>query len=184
MFIFISNINIFSLILAEDYLTNTEFYVIHVTNLPVCVTSEEVSRAFQVPITVILLHSCFRLEQSHISGGRTSSEAWITNFNDEISAKLLAEQKTGTSIRNNRIQCEAMSEEVYGNELCEGFQNGTCQYSAESCYYKHISCDKSDSCDDQNCWRGHTDRRTTKSVARSQRRKHKKLFFINHFLIL
>jgi hypothetical protein len=59
------------------------------------VTSEEISTHFEVPIAVILLYPCFRLEQSHLVGGRSSSEAWIKNFSDKKTAQILAEKKTG-----------------------------------------------------------------------------------------
>jgi hypothetical protein len=49
--------------------------MIHVTNLPLRVTSEEVSSIFQVPIAVILLYPCFQLEQTRVIGGRSSGEA-------------------------------------------------------------------------------------------------------------
>jgi hypothetical protein len=52
------------LILGEDFISYERPYVVHVTNLPLRVTSEEVAEVFQVPIAVILVHPCFRLEQS------------------------------------------------------------------------------------------------------------------------
>ncbi|CAF4748595.1 unnamed protein product, partial [Rotaria sp. Silwood2] len=83
---------------AEDYIAHEPSYVIHVTNLPFRVTSEEISKVFKVPIGVILLYPCFRLEQSRIVDGRSSSEAWITNFTNEKLAQSLAQKKTGMLI--------------------------------------------------------------------------------------
>ncbi len=146
--------------------------MIHVTNLPLRVTSEEISTHFKVPIAVILLYPCFRLEQERIVDGRSSSEAWIKNFTDEKTAKALAEEKTGTFVRANKIQCEAMLETIDNEqELCERFQRGQCPYTMNTCHYKHFSCSEPDTCDDINCWFGHTNQRTTISINRPIYRK-------------
>lgn len=155
----------------EDYTTYERPYVIHVTNLPICVTSEEVSKHFNVPSGLILLDPCFRVEQAHVVGGRSSSEAWIKNFSDEESAVALARVKTETFIRTNRIQCEAMLEPIDDDELCERFQEGRCPYLKNTCNYKHFSCSQSDTCEDSNCLYGHTMKRKTKSIKRPTRRK-------------
>jgi len=166
------------LVLAEDYTTYERPYAIHVTDLPLRVTSEEISQIFEVPIATILLHPCFRLEQSHVANGRSSSEAWITNRKDEKTARALAEKKTGTFVRTNKIQCKAMLEPINEEELCENFQKGQCLYNMETCYYKHFSCSEPDTCDDEYCWFGHTNKRTTISVSRSKYRKNNLFFFV------
>ncbi|CAF4976038.1 unnamed protein product [Rotaria sp. Silwood1] len=146
---------------AEDYIAHELSYVIHVTNLPFRVTSEEISKVFKVPIGVILLYPCFRLEQSRIVDGRSSSEARITNFTNEKLAQSLAQEKTGMLIGTNKIQCEVMLESINDEELCERFQKCQCPYSTDTCYYKHITCYEPDTCDDKSCWLGHSDKRTT-----------------------
>lgn len=136
-------------------------------------TSEEISNLFKVPIAVILLYPCFRLEQSHLADGRSSSEAWIKNFTDEKTARVLAQQKTGTFLRTNKIQCEAMVELINEDELCRLFEKGRCQYTIETCHYKHFSCSEPDTCEDENCWYGHSQQRITKSINRPEYRKNK-----------
>jgi hypothetical protein len=151
--------------------------MIHVTNLPFRITSEEVSSIFQVPIAVILLYPCFLLEKSRIVGGRSSSEAWIKKIPDEKTARTLAEKKSGTLVRTNKIQCQAMLESINDEELCERFQIGQCPYTVDTCHYKHFSCSLQDTCDDEYCWLGHNDKRTTISVNRPEFRK-KKFFYL------
>ena len=138
-------------------------------------TSEEISMHFKVPISVILLHPCFRIEQSNIVNGRSSSEAWITNFSDRKSAQTLAEKKTGTFIRTNRIECKAMLEPInkQEQELCQNFQKGQCHYTMDTCHFKHYSCSEPDTCNDEYCWFGHTYKRTTVSIDRPEYRKNK-----------
>jgi hypothetical protein len=142
------------------------------------VTSEEISTHFEVPIAVILLYPCFRLEKSHLDRGRSSSEAWIKNFSDEKAAQALAEKKRGTFIRTNKIRCEAMLEPIdkKEQELCERFQIGQCPFPMDTCHFKHLSCSKPDTCDDEYCWFGHTNKRTTVSIDRPEYRKNKILF--------
>jgi hypothetical protein len=137
------------------------------------VTSEEISTHFKVPIAVILLYPCFRIEQSYLADGRSSSEAWIKNFTDEKTAQALAKKKTGTFLRANKIECEAMLEPIgrQQQELCERFQKGQCPYTIDTCHFKHFSCSETDTCDDQNCWFGHTHKRTTVSISRPEYRK-------------
>ena len=160
-------------------ITYERLYMIHVTNLPMRITSEEVSLIFRVPIARILLYPCYRLEQSRVVGGRSSSEAWIKMFSDEKTARMLAADKNGTLVRKNRIQCEAMLETINDEELCEPFQSGRCTYTANTCHYKHFSCSLPDTCDDQYCWLGHSDKRETISIRRPQFRK--KIFPRFHF---
>lgn len=139
-------------------------------------TSEEVSQIFQVPTVAILLYPCFRIEQVHVSGGRSSSEAWITNLSDERTARVLAEKATGTLVRKNRIQCEAMLKPVYDEELCERFEKDQYPFTMDTCRYKHFSCFEPDTCENEECWFGHTIKRTTVSVNRLQNRKNKIYF--------
>lgn len=146
-------------------------YMIHVTNLPLRITSEEVSSAFQIPVARILLYPCYRLEQSRVVGGRSASEAWIKMFADEKSAQTLAAKKNGALIRRNRIQCQAMLESINDEELCEKFQIGQCPYTVQTCHYKHFSCSLPDTCEDKYCWLGHSDQRKTVSTQRPQFRK-------------
>lgn len=153
-------------------------YMIHVTNLPLCITSEEVSSVFRVPIVRILLYPCYRLEQSRVIGGRSASEAWIKMFPDEKTARILAENKNGLLVRKNRIQCEAMPETIHDEELCEKFQIGQCSYTVDTCHYKHFSCSLPDTCDDVYCWLGHSNKRQTVSMKRPQFRKKKFLRFL------
>jgi hypothetical protein len=134
------------------------------------VTSEDLSKIFKVPIGVIIVHPCFRIEQSRVIGGRSSSEAWIKNFNDEVDARALAAEKTGMLLGTNKIQCEALLEPINEEELCESFQKGQCRYM-DTCYYKHFICSQSDTCEDEYCWYGHSDNRTTISNGRLEYRK-------------
>jgi hypothetical protein len=138
------------------------------------VTSEEIATHFKVPIAVVLLNSCFRLEQ-YLRNGRTSSEAWIKNFSDEKAAHALAKSKTGTFLHTNTIECRAMLEPIDKQEpeLCENFQKGQCPYTMDTCHFKHYSCSETDTCDDKNCWLGHTNKRTTVSIDRVEYRKNK-----------
>lgn len=114
------------------------------------------------------MHPCFRLEQNFTVDGRSSSEAWIKNVGNEKAARALAEKQTDTFIRRNRIKCEAILEPIYEQELCERFQKGICTYHAMQCYYKHFSCPYGDNCEDESCWLGHSERRTTASIDRPQ----------------
>ncbi len=130
------------------------------------------------------MYPCFRIEQSYVADGRSSSEAWIKNFSDEKSAQALAEKKTGTFVRTNKIQCEAMLDTIHDEqELCELFQKGQCPYNMETCYYKHFTCSDPDTCDDINCWFGHSIHRTTKSVNRPQHRKNFIYYFFFHYFL-
>ncbi|CAF3317114.1 unnamed protein product, partial [Rotaria sp. Silwood2] len=131
------------------------------------------------PIGVILLYPCFRLEQSRIVDGRSSSEAWITNFTNEKLAQSLAQEKTGMLIGRNKIQCEVMLESINDEELCERFQKCQCPYSTDKCYYKHITCSEPDTCDDKSCWLGHSDKRTT--ISNSNRPQYRKIKIYCHF---
>jgi len=164
--------------------THERSYMIHVTNLPLRITSKEVSSIFQVPIARILLYPCYRLEQSRIIGGRSSSEAWIKMFPDEKTARILAEKKNRTLVRKNRIQCEAMLETIHEEELCGQFQTGQCSYTVDTCYYKHFSCSLPDTCDDEYCWLGHSNKRKTISIKRPQFRKKRSLRFFSLFKFL
>ncbi len=136
-------------------------------------TSEEISTLFQVPIAVILLYPCFGREQSRLDDGRSSSEAWIKNFSEEKTAQMLAKKKTGAFMRTNKIECKAMLEPIDGQEreLCERFEKGQCPFTMDTCHFKHYSCSHPDTCDDINCWFGHTDKRTTVSSSRIEYRK-------------
>ncbi len=136
-------------------------------------TSEEISTHFKVPISVILLHPCFRSEQSYIADGRSSSEAWIKSLPDEKTAQALAEEKNGTFVRTNKIECKAMLEQIDEEdpELCKHFQNGECPYTMDTCHFKHFSCSKPDTCDNEFCWFGHTQKRTKVSIDRPEYRK-------------
>jgi hypothetical protein len=156
---------------------NEHPYMIHVRNLPLRVTSEEISSVFKVPIARILLYPCYRLEQSRVIGGRSSSEAWIKMFPDEETAHILAENKNGTLVSKNRIQCEAMLETINEEELCEKFQTGQCSYTVDTCHYKHFSCSLPDTCEDEYCWLGHSNKRKTESIKRPQFRKNRFLRF-------
>ena len=179
----INNSKLISFLLEDDYITYERPYVIHITDLPLRVTSEEVSKHFGVPIALILLHPCFRAEQTYIDNGRSSSEAWIKNFSDEKSAQTLAKDKTETLLGTNRIHCQAMLETIDDEqELCERFQEGQCQYTMDTCYYKHFSCSQLDTCDDTTCWYGHSMKRKTKSSRRTYRRKKRtySLISLNH----
>ena len=158
--------------IEDDYTTNECPYVVHVTNLPVGVTSKEVSKHFNVPVGVILLYPCYQQEKTYVKDGRSSSEAWIKNFSDLKSAQTLAKAKTETFVRTNRIQCEAMLETINDEEeLCKRFQQGQCPYTNDSCYFKHYSCSERDTCEDIQCWYGHSMKRKTKSIERPFRRK-------------
>lgn len=156
--------------LVEDYPIYERPYIIHITNLPLRVTSEEISMHFKVPVSVILLYPCFRIEHSCVVNGRSSSEAWIKDFSDEETARDLAEEKNGTFIRTNKIQCKAMLEKIdrQDPELCKNFQEGQCPYTMSTCHFKHFSCSEPDTCNNQQCWYGHTQQRTTFSVDRSE----------------
>lgn len=146
--------------------THERSYMIHVTNLPLRVNSAEVSSIFQIPIARILLYPCYRLEQSRINGGRSSSEAWIKMFPDEKAARTLAQAKNGVFVRQNRIECEAMLETINEEELCENFQTGLCPYTTDTCHYKHFSCSLPDTCGDEHCRLGHSNKRKTVSIQR------------------
>ncbi|CAM4826376.1 unnamed protein product [Rotaria magnacalcarata] len=155
---------------AEDNAYCEHPYVIHVTNLPTCVTSEEVSSVFRVPIAKIILYPCYRLERNCVVNGRSSSEAWIKNVGDKQTTQNLAEKISGYFIRTNKIHCEAILEPINEQELCENFRKGICQYSWTQCHYKHYSCYEPDTCKDEYCCFGHNQKRTTISIDRPQYR--------------
>ncbi|UJR16586.1 hypothetical protein I4U23_003486 [Adineta vaga] len=155
---------------TEDFIIYDIPYCIHVTNLPVRVTSAELSDIFKVSVPSILVYPCFQIEQSHLTAGRTSSEAWIKGFDDESTAHISAKRNSGRIVRTNTIQCEVMPEQIEEQELCTNFQKGQCSHTSTTCHFKHISCDELDTCEDQNCWYGHTNKRTTISFPRTQQR--------------
>lgn len=64
-------------------------------------------------------------------------------------------------------------------ELCERFQEGQCQHTMDTCYYKHFSCLQPDTCDDTACWYGHSMKRETKSISRPYRRKNKHVLIVS-----
>jgi hypothetical protein len=136
------------------------------------VTTKELSTIFQVPIPAILLNPCFRLEQSHVANGRSSSEAWIKDFDNEKIARALAEKKTGIFVGKNKIQCEAILEPINEDELCKRLENGQCWFM-DKCYFKHVICPEIDTCTNQYCWFGHSNKRTTVSHSRPEYRKNK-----------
>jgi hypothetical protein len=87
-------------------------------------------------------------------------------------------------VRTNKIQCEAVLDPIDKQELCERFQIGQCPYTMETCHFKHFSCSQLDTCDDENCWFGHSEKRTTISMSRPEYRKNKtNCYFFHYFCI-
>ncbi|CAF1078081.1 unnamed protein product [Adineta ricciae] len=153
-----------------DRIANNVPYCIHVRNLPVRVTSEELADMFEVRIPFILVHPCFLIEQAHSTDARTTSEAWIKGFRDKADAQHIAEKNSGKTLRRNRIVCQVMQEEIDEDELCTKFLKGQCPYTNDTCHFKHISCDEPDTCENPDCWYGHTDVRSTKPHFRPPQR--------------
>lgn len=158
------------MILEHDFAQYQRPYVVHITKLPVCITSEKLSAVLQVPIANILLYPCFRCERENDREGRTSSEAWIYDFDQIETARKFAENANGKSVGSCRIECQAELEAVDVKELCEQFQVGRCPY-INDCRYKHYTCNEPDTCDDKDCWLGHSIKRATQSRQRPQYRK-------------
>ncbi|CAF1131778.1 unnamed protein product [Adineta ricciae] len=153
-----------------DCIANNIPYCIHVTNLPVRVTSEELANIFKVRIPFILVHPCFLIEQAHSTDARTTSEAWIKGVKDKADAQHIAEENNGKILRRNRIVCQVMQEEIDEDELCTNFLKGQCPYTNDTCHFRHISCDEPDTCENPDCWYGHTDVRPTRPHFRPPQR--------------
>ncbi len=90
-------------------------------------------------------------------------------------------QKSETFVRTKRVQCEAILEPMNEQELCENYQKGICKYSEKECYYKHYSCAEPHTCENDNCWFGHNEKRTKKSQNRPEYRMFSTLIII-HFI--
>ena len=158
-------------LLDADRIANDIPYCIHVTNLPVRVTSKELSDMFKVSIPFILVHPCFVIEQAHSTDARTTSEAWIKGFQDKVTAQQVADENNGKILRKNRIVCQVMQEDINEDELCTKFLKGQCPHTNDTCHFKHISCDNPHTCENPDCWYGHTKTRVTKPNFRVSQRK-------------
>jgi hypothetical protein len=141
-------------------------YCIHVTNMPIDVTSEELSFIFQVHVADILLRPGYQLSPYLASDDRLESEAWIKHMSDQQTARDLAKKHSNVEIRGFKIYCDVIQEPLNKSELCRDFERGDCQYSTEECYYKHIMCDEPDECENKECWYGHNKKRQITSDRR------------------
>ena len=157
-------------ILEQDFFQHVRPYVVHMTNLPVNITSERLSNVFGIPIADILLYPCFDFEQTNVVDGRESSEAWIYGFEGYQHASMFAKNHDRQQIDSSRIEYEATLEPIEEMELCKKFQIGQCAFMND-CIYKHFTCDEPENCEDEACLYGHSIQRKTQSKERTKFRK-------------
>ena len=165
----------YSILLACDYLLEQDCmnhlrpYVIYVPDLPIGVTSKELSRIFEVHVAQILVRPGFNLEKYHMVHGHSSSEAWIKEVGQEVDVRKLASRKSGEWLHGCQIRCEVILEPIEEQELCKHFEKGLCRYNP--CHYKHYQCSEQDTCENVECRLGHSKRRKTVSKTQSKEGK-------------
>jgi len=141
-------------------------YCIHVTNMPLDVTSDELSEIFSVHVADILLQPGNQSSSHLASRDESTSEAWIKNLPDQQSARDFAKKYSRLIIRGSKVYCDVVQEPFNITELCTDFERGDCKYPADRCHYKHIMCSEPDECDNSKCWFGHHRRRLITSIRR------------------
>ncbi|UJR11175.1 hypothetical protein I4U23_015356 [Adineta vaga] len=146
--------------------SNLQKSCIHVTNMPMDVTSEELSSIFLVCVGYILIQPGYELNDHLSSDSRVESEAWIKCAKIKSDLQELASEKSGANLRGYKIQCKVIDEPFNKSELCNEYEKGQCSRKPDQCWYKHILCDEPDTCVNQECWYGHTSRRQTISKSR------------------
>ncbi len=146
-------------------------YCIHVTNMPLDVTSDELSEIFSVHVADILLQPGDP-SSSHLPyNDRSTSQAWIKYLSDRRAIQDLAKKYSRKTIRGFEIYCDVVPEPWNTTELCLNFEKGDCTFPADRCHYKHILCNEPDSCDNRKCWFGHHRRRLITSIRRPEEGK-------------
>jgi len=128
-------------------------FCIHVTNIPHDVTSEELSQIFNIHVGDIVIKP---------GGLFNDSEAWIKNIGNEKQTRDLASKISNIKLRGQQIECDVIQEPIYRFELCRIFKTGTCKFE-KGCHFKHIMCNESDSCSDEQCRYGHSRKRQVTS---------------------
>jgi hypothetical protein len=139
---------------------------IHVINIPVDITSEELSVIFSVHVADILLRPGYQLSSHLATKDLSMSEAWIKHLSNQQAVQDLAKKHSNIEIRGFKIQCHVVQEPLNILELCRHFEKGQCEFAGNSCNYKHIMCSEPDICDDKKCWYGHSKKREITSDRR------------------
>ncbi|CAF1157811.1 unnamed protein product [Rotaria sp. Silwood1] len=144
-------------------------YCVHITNLPPSITSEQLSLIFEVHVADILIRPQAIPEENEISEMLPWEASIKHSGNHQIVEKLV--KKLGRrQLDSYTIQCECIQEEVHPSQLCEQFEIGQCKYQND-CNFKHWMCNEPDTCEDENCWFGHNERRTLKSNSRPRKER-------------
>lgn len=131
------------------------------------VTNIQLASLFGVHVANVLVRPPNALTQHLVESDRKPYEAWIVNIGDEQTIKKLTKDTNGKMIGDTIIRCNTIVRKVDTAELCENYQNGKCEYSI-SCNMIHFQCVKPDTCDNDECWYGHT---TNRPYASKQRPK-------------
>ncbi|CAF1455218.1 unnamed protein product [Rotaria sp. Silwood1] len=134
-------------------------YCIHVTNMPSDITSEELSLLFDVHVADIILQPEYSLNEYLVKDDQLNSQAWIKNIDKEQNIRYLAIKKSQTNLRGFQIHCNVINKPIYQFELCRNFELGKCEFSSQTCNYKHIICNQPNTCDNNQCHYGHSKKR-------------------------
>ncbi|CAF2918022.1 unnamed protein product [Rotaria sp. Silwood2] len=133
-------------------------FCIHVTNIPLDVTSEELSQIFNIHIADIVIKPGYLPNEHLTSNDQIDSEAWIKNIGSEKLTRDLAIKNSKIKLRGLPIKCDVIHEPIHTFELCRNFKNGLCKYY-HKCQFKHIMCNQPENCLDEQCHYGHSKKR-------------------------
>ena len=146
---FALNCNIFYLFFPDDRVScfelNIKKYRIHITNLPANVDAETLSGKFSWDIYDIVMNAS--------NANQTSfTECWLKNADSEQAVDdFIRQWHNKKTIGGSIIQCTKEEDDL---ELCNKFQFGRCEKSADECHWEHIPCTAEGTCA-STCSRGH-----------------------------
>ena len=123
-------------------LINGDKYCIHITNLSVMATAQELSTMFQTHEEYVLFDT-------------KKNEAWIKNIYQKDTAVMLADKYNGKLHYDGPMQCQAMLEFFQIAKLCRHNRHGKCKFG-HGCSMKHVACKNPDKCSDTTCYYGHS----------------------------
>ena len=134
-------------------------------NMPLDVTSDELSDIFSVHVADIILQPGHPLSSHLASNDYSMSEAWIKCFSDKQSADTFVKKYDKMKLRGFDILCKVVQEQFSISELCKDMEKGVCKYS-DQCNYKHVMCNEPNDCENRECWYGHSEKRSVISNKR------------------
>ncbi|CAF3866485.1 unnamed protein product [Rotaria sordida] len=156
--------------------TTKSVFCIHVTNIPLDVTSEELSQIFNIHVADIVIKPGYIRNECLASKDQINSEAWIINIGNEKKIRDLASKNSKIKLRGLQIKCDVINEPVYPFELCRNFKTGVCKYQIK-CQFKHIMCNQPETCPDEQCFYGHNRKRQVTSNVEEDNENCEKNFY-------